>query len=93
MTRDIGDSFLNESEFAERHVVASKSILCVLYEELGTPADEEQVAEIRWVLHARTTDLPSPRVGERLIVDGHTYSIDSARADYGMTELKLSQFA
>lgn len=90
MARDIGGVFLNEDDFAETRRVGGKIIKCVFYEGSESTADEDYGRSYKlYTLHAETRTLPPLRVGDTLVVDNKTYTVNNVRDDYGMTTLEI----
>ena len=90
MARDIGAVFLNEDDFAETRRVGGKKIKCVFYEGSESTADDDYGRTYKlYTLHAETRALPPLRVGDTLVVDNKTYTVNNVREDYGMTTLEI----
>ena len=90
MARDIGAVFLNEDDFAETRRVGGKMIKCVFYEGSDSTADDDYGRSYKlYTMHAETRALPPLRVGDTLVVDNKTYTVNNVRVDYDMTTLEI----
>lgn len=90
MARDIGGVFLNLDDFAETLRVGGKMIKCVFYEGSDSTADDDYGRSYKlYTMHAETRALPPLRVGDTLVVDNKTYTVNNVREDYGMTTLEI----
>lgn len=95
MERDISETFLNEEEFAEPHIVAGKQIVCVFYPSNGDSAkfDAFSTSDVIYTLQASASDLPKSKSGDRIVIDGQIWIINDRRRDFGMSILTLSRKA
>ena len=92
---DIYETFLNEEDFAELHVVEHKEILCMFDDDKLTDrqgSNELAVSDSTALLYAKSCDLP-PRMpnGERIEIDGKIYTVDDWKENMGMSEIALKR--
>ena len=92
INNDINNAFLNVDDFAEKHFVEGKEILCVLDDEaLKTRQGSAEIGidESTLLLFANINDLPKKQKGGLLNVDHKIYMIDDWKVNFGMAEIVL----
>lgn len=93
---DIYREFLDPDVFGEPHRVNGKAMFCVL--DMDERTGDKNTApygifEGDLVLYASTEDLPRGREGDRIDIDGRTYTAVVWRVDMGMNRVTLETFA
>lgn len=93
MTGDVDSVFLNEHEFASRHVVEGKENTVVFYnEDMVSPHAEFGLIINRMTLQGKRADLPAgKRAGQTLKIDGRLYMIQNIRSEMGMLVFTLTE--
>lgn len=94
ITNDINFVFLALEDFAEKHLVDGKEILCVIDDEaLKTRQGSAEIGidESTLLLFAKVEDLPKRKKGGLLNVDHKIYMIDDWKVNFGMAEITLHQ--
>lgn len=93
MAGDVDSVFLNEQEFASRHVVEGREVPVILYDEEMEPNSPEFGLVLRKrMLQGKLEDMPSgKRPGQTLKMDGRLYMIHSLRSELGMLVFTLTE--
>ncbi|MDD3139611.1 MAG: hypothetical protein PHX08_11650, partial [Lachnospiraceae bacterium] len=91
---DIETTFLNKKEFADKHEVEGKIILCMFENESlreKTGVSESAISEAECLLYAKCEDLPIRKgFGSSLIVDGIDYMVLFWDENEGIASISLS---
>ena len=86
------DAVFDLTELAEEHSIDGRTVTAVITSHLdtqpGLPDPDGQQARERTV-HVRATDLPKPRPGRVLKLDGESYLVDDAEVMGGILTIKL----
>lgn len=92
MASDMKSVFLNEGDFAERHVVEGRELIAIFYEEDLEPSDSNMGLVIKtYVLQAQRGDMPHVRKpGATLDIDGRLLIVQTWKTDCGMSVVKLT---
>lgn len=92
MAADVGNVFLNEDDFAERHVVEGRELTAVFYEDDLEPSDSNMGLVIKtFILQAKSGDMPPVRKpGATLDIDGRLFIVQTWKTDCGMSVVKLT---
>lgn len=94
VAEDIKQTFLNQKEFADAHVVDGKEVLLVIdNDELKRRqgGQEYVVEESSTLFYCESKKLPKRKPGQTLKVDGRVCLIDDWKEDMGMTTVVLRE--
>lgn len=90
---DINGVFLNLEEFAEKHRVEGKEIICILDNNKGQPKNDGSMydlAEADLVIIAKSIDLPARKeAGSVLNLDGRELTVNFWDEQNGITVISL----
>lgn len=89
---DINGVFLNLEEFAEKHRVEGKEIICILDNNKGQPKNDGNMydlAEADLVIIAKSIDLPARKEAGVLNLDGRELTVNSWDEQNGITVISL----
>lgn len=91
--QDCFDLFMDEDDFAERHLIDGKSIPCVIDEESlkqRQGSNELGIEEASMLLFTPVYWIPKKKViGDGMMVDGKTCTVVAWNVNAGMNEIAL----
>lgn len=100
VSADIGNVFLNISEFATEHIFNGRTIKCIIDAEKfqnkqknGLISTEEGTFQEGFTLFVGENDLKiRPHPGEEMTLDGKTYEVVLSKFDMGIYEIDLARY-
>lgn len=92
---DVTDIFLNLEEWGEIHEIGGREVICIIDTDISTSASMKlaylaAIADIPWVydasvkIYLKYGDIPKPKVGSRLSVDGSLHLVTRVAVETGM---------
>lgn len=77
--------------FAEDHVIGGQTVSCVLSAPEAIPSDQPGVYLTRVILHVLAEMMAPPEPGQRLVVDGKGWTVNSVEIFKGIIRVELYQ--
>lgn len=84
---DVTGVFLNLAEWGEEHEIAGRKIVCIIDTDVSANsklADILGVYDNSVLIYLKDGDIPRPKVGSRLSVDGSLHLVSRVSVETGM---------